>query len=397
MCTFSFPSLFLFCAIFFTSHGRPQCSNEKLVLYQVTLTTFWSRTNFPKQYPEFRPPAQFSKLVGRSHSENFNIFEIGEMASDGLKKFAETGLSDLLDEYSQGASGVLDAFNAPAIGQGVGETETQFFLDSNHSRVSMVIRIIPSPDWFIGVSSLDLCVGNEWIESLAINVTHLCDAGTDSGYTFTAPNFETVPPETITRITSQEPNHKASSFYYPDKESLPTIATVTLSKLKEYSPWKAGDESTMFPSHQLLDDIDSNDIGNEIGDLAEVDGLNSRVVKRRRLRKLKGSRVRDCRVSEWSEWSECSALCGVGVQHRSRYIINHPRGGSSSCPPIADKRLYSFRAVSPRQQENGSKACIMQNDKGQLTISPLPLSSKAMEYLGLVKNAILVKDFVHDY
>ena len=37
----------------------------------------------------------------------------------GLKKFAETGNSDLLDQApGQGQGQVLDAFNAPAIGQG---------------------------------------------------------------------------------------------------------------------------------------------------------------------------------------------------------------------------------------------------------------------------------------
>lgn len=40
------------------------CDPDKLMVYKVTLATHWSRTLFPKQYPEWRPPAQWSKLIG---------------------------------------------------------------------------------------------------------------------------------------------------------------------------------------------------------------------------------------------------------------------------------------------------------------------------------------------
>lgn len=41
------------------------CDPDKLMAYRVTLGTHWSRNLFPKQYPEWRPPAQWSKLVGK--------------------------------------------------------------------------------------------------------------------------------------------------------------------------------------------------------------------------------------------------------------------------------------------------------------------------------------------
>jgi hypothetical protein len=53
----------------------------------------------------------------------------------GLKKFAETSSSDSLDEFSQGSTGVFDAFNASPIISGEGQTQTQFFVDGNHSKV----------------------------------------------------------------------------------------------------------------------------------------------------------------------------------------------------------------------------------------------------------------------
>ncbi|KAK4289272.1 hypothetical protein Pmani_037751 [Petrolisthes manimaculis] len=40
------------------------CPPEELTVYKVVLDTHWSPRDFPKHYPEWRPPAQWSKLLG---------------------------------------------------------------------------------------------------------------------------------------------------------------------------------------------------------------------------------------------------------------------------------------------------------------------------------------------
>lgn len=40
------------------------CPPEELTVYKVALDTHWSPRDFPKHYPEWRPPAQWSKLLG---------------------------------------------------------------------------------------------------------------------------------------------------------------------------------------------------------------------------------------------------------------------------------------------------------------------------------------------
>lgn len=57
------------------------------------------------------------------------------------------------------------------------------------------------------------------------------DAGTDNGFTFTAPNWPTDPQGVIYRITSTYPAHPASSFYYPEDQRLPPIATYQFIKV----------------------------------------------------------------------------------------------------------------------------------------------------------------------
>ena len=42
------------------------CPEDILAVYKIRLETFWSEERFPKQYPQWRPPAQWSKTVGRS-------------------------------------------------------------------------------------------------------------------------------------------------------------------------------------------------------------------------------------------------------------------------------------------------------------------------------------------
>jgi len=128
---------------------------------------------------------------------------------------------------------VLDTILIPQITQGVGESEATVFVDGNHTKISVLTKIVPSPDWFIGLDSLDLCREGEFIDSIAIKVDPY-DAGTDNGFTFTSPNWPTEPQGVVFRIESNYPTHPAGSFNYPQLMQLPTLAQFYLTKNKEY-------------------------------------------------------------------------------------------------------------------------------------------------------------------
>ncbi|EDX07119.1 uncharacterized protein LOC6734525 [Drosophila simulans] len=261
------------------------CTLDRLAVYKVVLHTYWTRELFPKHYPDWRPTAQWTKTLGRTHNANYALYHIGQPATAAVKQFAESGRTDLLDSnageqqqvqmqlqsqmqtgkspsggISSGSSGttsfnttaastatptgggsggttaersVFDEFSMPAIPMGAGRSEAKVFVDSNHSLVSLMTRIVPSPDWFIGVDSFELCVGGSWIDTVTVELDPL-DAGTDNGFTFTAPNWPTAPQGVIYRITSRYPGHPAGSFYYPKSKRLPPIATFQFIKLKEY-------------------------------------------------------------------------------------------------------------------------------------------------------------------
>lgn len=78
-----------------------------------------------------------------------------------------------------------------------------------HLQLSFIARIVPSPDWFVGVDSVDLCDGDHWKENASMELFPY-DAGTDSGFTFSSPNFETIPQDKITQVGELEPRHSTN-------------------------------------------------------------------------------------------------------------------------------------------------------------------------------------------
>ncbi|ELR60808.1 Spondin-2 [Bos mutus] len=200
--------------------AEPMCTAQPLARYSITFTGKWSQASFPKQYPLFRPPAQWSSLLGAAHSSDYSLWRKDQYVSNGLREFAERGeawaLMREMEAAGERLQSVHGVFSAPALGP----------------QVSFVVRIVPSPDWFVGVDSLDLCDGGSWREQVAVDL-YPYDAGTDSGFTFSSPNFATVPQDTVTEITASSPSHPANSFYYPRLKVLPPIAKVTLVRLRQ--------------------------------------------------------------------------------------------------------------------------------------------------------------------
>lgn len=72
-----------------------------------------------------------------------------------------------------------------------GKTFAVFRVDNRHHLMSLVSMIFPSPDWFVGVSSLELCLENcSWIESMTLRL-YPNDAGTDDALTYDV-NFQNL-------------------------------------------------------------------------------------------------------------------------------------------------------------------------------------------------------------
>lgn len=101
-------------------------------------------------------PFGLSHYTGRSHGSKFTLYRLGKPSSAGVKQFVETGRSDTLDAQTTSEGSIFDEFNIPAILSGGGRSEAKFFVDGNHTLVSLMARIVPSPDWFVGVDSFEV-------------------------------------------------------------------------------------------------------------------------------------------------------------------------------------------------------------------------------------------------
>jgi len=160
--------------------------------------------------------AHFSPLVGCSHGSDYVMWREGTMASAGVKLVAETGgTSTLVTEITNQINAKKAWKLIPPSGD-VGPQETRRGIDvevnAKFSKVSIITMLAPSPDWFIGIDSLDLCDNGTWRESVNVTMLPPYDAGTEEGTTFSLSNPPTAPKVNIFQIT----NNTAGAFNDPN-------------------------------------------------------------------------------------------------------------------------------------------------------------------------------------
>ena len=81
-----------------------------------------------------------------------------------------------------------------------GNTSTKIMVQNMYSMVSLITMIAPSPDWFVGVDSYDLCGMNGWKENVTMDLLPW-DAGTGEGLTYRPKTGDTMPVNVIMLIT----------------------------------------------------------------------------------------------------------------------------------------------------------------------------------------------------
>ena len=162
--------------------------------YRVAFQATWDPNGVPNPH--------WSPLIGGSHTSEGQFFTFGGIATDGVEVMAETGApgqlaAEVSSAVSTGTAGqVLQGSGIDSPGQ----TSLEFDLDGDHTLVTLVTMMAPSPDWFVGVDSLELCPEGEWATSLAADMV-VFDAGTDSGTGFTSPDQNTNPAAPISLAT----------------------------------------------------------------------------------------------------------------------------------------------------------------------------------------------------
>jgi hypothetical protein len=174
--------------------AMPQAGPAK---YRVEFTPLWTKANFPFEYPDtslIHKP-HFSGLIGTAHNANYSIYKEGQMPSPGLERLSEMGKHDPLDEEINAA---IAAGNAVALTESdplkdFSQTaKAEVAVDEAHPMVSIVAMIAPSPDWFAGVSDVNLMENGAWVPSKTVDVSPW-DSGGDDGTTYLADDQDNDP------------------------------------------------------------------------------------------------------------------------------------------------------------------------------------------------------------
>ncbi len=172
---------------------------QQTARYTVTFQATWSAATHPVDFPA---SPHFSGLIGGTHDSTVSFWTVGGIASDGIRNMAELGSKSPLDAEVRAA---IDAGRAGAVlsGGGIGVSPGTVSLEFEISRtfplVTLVSMIAPSPDWFVGVSSLSLLQNGTWVDDVRIDL-YPYDAGTDNGVTYQSPDAVTTPRQPIVRI-----------------------------------------------------------------------------------------------------------------------------------------------------------------------------------------------------
>jgi len=206
---------------------------EETAEYRLTFDAVWSSSTHPTDFP---PSPHFSGLVGGTHNSSVAFWEVGALASTGIEKMAELGSkTSLISEVNAAITGgdAGEVISGSGIGLSPGSAQVTFTATQDFPLATVVTMIAPSPDWFVGVSGLELFNGNVWKDEVVVSLQPF-DSGTDSGVGYTSPNNDTQPPETIFEITG---------YPFEVGGSVPPLGTFTFTRI--YDPSLTEDVDTL--------------------------------------------------------------------------------------------------------------------------------------------------------
>ncbi|WP_051238694.1 T9SS type A sorting domain-containing protein [Gaetbulibacter saemankumensis] len=172
--------------------------------YTISLSTTWNATD----HSSIPPNAHWSALVGATHKNTHTFFNIGQLATLGIKNVAELGSNTAFNNEVNSAIANNKA-NAYINVEGKTGALATFTIENlqvseEYPSLTLVSMIAPSPDWFIGINSENLRsennnINNGWKETYTKDV-FAYDAGTDDGTDYTSNNLASDPPIEITKI-----------------------------------------------------------------------------------------------------------------------------------------------------------------------------------------------------
>uniref|UniRef100_A0A7S2X9S6 Spondin domain-containing protein n=1 Tax=Lotharella oceanica TaxID=641309 RepID=A0A7S2X9S6_9EUKA len=141
-------------------------------MYKVTFIGAWTAERHGAiDYPI---NAHFSPFVVGTHGDDFVAWRPDDTASPGVEKLAETGSTDTLVQEFEKGTDVCDYTTSK-------DVSLEIPMNSSCSRMDFISALRPSPDWFTGLSDLDLCSEEGyWYHDVVIGVMPFSAGTADS-------------------------------------------------------------------------------------------------------------------------------------------------------------------------------------------------------------------------
>lgn len=220
-------SLFLSCYLLLCF----SCSKAKVEDQEPLFTeaTYTIEVKGKWMLPDFTVPAgvHFTNFAGMVHNLNGELWKPSKLATKGVENVAEVGTTTVIlaeiDSIIRAKNALSLIFFAPP--SATGSRASTIYCNSNFSFVSMASMIAPSPDWFIGLSGLNLYANNKWVTDTTVQL-FVFDAGTEDGDVFGYSNPATMPQQPIKLLEAS-----AATVLANGNSNLKAIAEIRLRKL----------------------------------------------------------------------------------------------------------------------------------------------------------------------
>lgn len=200
-------------------------AHSETAIYEVAILNDWGLENYPQNFPD---NAHLSAIGGAAHNASISFWEFAEVASTGIVDIAEFGVVDAFIDGEVAAgieAGFVDApivileQTGPSINGAPGIQTFNVEMRQPWPLFTFATKLAPSPDWFVGMSSLPLYdIATGWEDNFQTTLP-LMDGGTKSAATpmnggpSTSPsdpiNFVLYDPVTGTYITGERPSFVA--------------------------------------------------------------------------------------------------------------------------------------------------------------------------------------------
>jgi hypothetical protein len=163
--------------------------------YSVTFVPSWNPASHPPEYPlSHAKQGLLTPIIGATHGSGYRIFAEGTPPSAGLEKLSETGKHNPLDDeirraIAAGQASALIEFADGSPGPVHQPVAHTFRITRAQPFVSLAGMIAPSPDWFYGVSAVELLRNGQWVPSVVVQA-YAWDSGGDAGTTYMAEDMD---------------------------------------------------------------------------------------------------------------------------------------------------------------------------------------------------------------